>query len=824
MKSVVEVNIGVPLREVAALFADPRNSPKWMLDVARYEPVSGEPGMPGSTYRLVPKTGKLVFLATVVSRDLPRELRLRLETSNIEVAITCTLTALSSTSTRLLSKEVFTFRGVLHSVFSLFASKSIRTAHRRHMEDFKQFAESCQQRVSETGSRPETPLEGTAMLPRERGAAAVPPSVRRFHLRIVGWDVAAGHSATASAGPLTIGVGGTRERGRGDAGGGPNPRGVFKSAGDRMQLGSHPLNDVVLDDRTVSRFHSEVFVDEKGNPWVKDLGSRNGTVVDGVRVKEAALRTGSLLQLGRVSFRFELSDEKNFIAVSEHESFGSLAGESVAARRSFALMESAAASDVTVLLEGETATGKRQAAESIHRLSARKGRPLLVVDCGAISANLLESELFGHEKGAFTGATTRRVGVFQEARGGTVLLDEIGDLPPELQPRLLRVLEARQIRPLGTNTYFPVDVRVIAATSRDLRAEVNTGRFRPDLYYRLAVLQISLPPPRQRPEDIPAAAEKQVAALDVESLVQERKAPEAMAPPMVRPGSSSIEDMPAVLPILPLRNSVFFPGGVLPLAIGRQKTIALLKDAIRDDQIIGVVTQRRAEEEDPGSSDLYLIGTVARIVKLMKMGEDNYSLVVQGLARVRVLELVQQSPYLKARVEAVEDKTAAEDVEVEALGISLKKLAREVIESMPELPAAATEMVESINHPGHLADLIAANIAVPIEQKQAVLETVDLKARMNLVLNVLVRKREILKLSKQIDERVKLEMSKAARTDFLRMQLEAIREKLGESSEAKAATRCCSFCGKMETEVKKLIAGPAAAVCNECIVRFSGNL
>src|SRR5271163_2187409 len=137
-------------------------------------------------------------------------------------------------------------------------------------------------------------------------------------------------------------------------------------------------------------------------------------------------------------------------------------------------------------------------------------------------------------------------------------------------------------------------------------------------------------------------------------------------------GLMSKEEIPQVLPILPLRNSVFFPGGVLPLAVGRQKTIALIKDAVRDDQVIGVVTQRKAEEEDPGASDLHAMGTVARIVKLLKMGEDNYSLVVQGLARFRVTELVQQHPYLKARIEPVEDKTAVDEVEVEALGINLK--------------------------------------------------------------------------------------------------------------------------------------------------------
>ncbi len=258
---------------------------------------------------------------------------------------------------------------------------------------------------------------------------------------------------------------------------------------------------------------------------------------------------------------------------------------------------------------------------------------------------------------------------------------------------------------------------------------------------------------------------------------------QALPTTMTPPGAINKDDIPAVLPILPLRNSVFFPGGVLPLAVGRQKTIALIKDAVRDDQVIGVVTQRKAEEEDPGATDLYNMGTVARIVKLLKMGEDNYSLVVQGLARFRVMELVQESPYLKARIEPVDDKTSPDNVEIEALTINLKKLAREVIEMMPELPAAATELVESITHPGHLADLIAANVDVPIEEKQAVLETVDLKARMKLVLELLNRKREILKLSNKIDSAVKGEMSKTQREYYLRQQLKAIKEELGEMGE-----------------------------------------
>jgi two-component system, NtrC family, response regulator GlrR len=294
---------------------------------------------------------------------------------------------------------------------------------------------------------------------------------------------------------------------------------TFDSTGDKTSIGSHPLNDVLLDERTVSRFHCELLIDEKA-VWVKDLGSRNGTIVDGVTVKEAALRNGSLIQLGRVGLRFELSGETNKLQLSDDPKFGSLVGGSVHARMSFALMERAAASEVTVLLEGETGTGKSQAAESIHRHSSRAEHPFLVVDCGALPPNLLESELFGHEKGAFTGAVNRRVGVFEEARGGTVFLDEIGEVPLELQPKLLRVLEAREIKRLGTNTQTPVDVRIICATNRDLRGEVNAGRFRSDLYFRLAVLKIPHPPLRQRSEDIPLIVDKLLSGLGADARVK----------------------------------------------------------------------------------------------------------------------------------------------------------------------------------------------------------------------------------------------------------------------------------------------------------------
>jgi two-component system response regulator GlrR len=179
----------------------------------------------------------------------------------------------------------------------------------------------------------------------------------------------------------------------------------------------------------------------------------------------------------------------------------------------FALLERAAASDATVLLTGETGTGKEAAAESLHAASPRRDGPFIVIDCGAIPPNLLEAELFGHEKGAFTGATAARIGAFEAASGGTIFLDEIGELSTDLQPKLLRALERREVKRIGANEHITVDVRVIAATHRDLRAEVNAKRFRADLYYRLAVVEVTLPPLRERRDDLPLVVEHLLARV-----------------------------------------------------------------------------------------------------------------------------------------------------------------------------------------------------------------------------------------------------------------------------------------------------------------------
>jgi len=275
----------------------------------------------------------------------------------------------------------------------------------------------------------------------------------------------------------------------------------WESGTDRCSIGQHPSNDLVIQDPTVSRFHCEVQISEKG-ARVRDLDSRNGTIIDGVKVHDGYVRNASSIRMGATSVQFNWCSERNPLPTSERTEFGSLVGSSVSMRTVFALLERAAATDSNVLLEGETGTGKGQMALSIHKNSQRSQAPFLTIDCSSIHGTLLESELFGHERGAFSGAIDKRVGMFESANGGTIFLDEIGEMPPELQPKLLRVLEDRVIRRVGSSREQPVDVRVIAATNRDLRTEVNLGRFRSDLYYRLAVLKVSIPPLRQHPEDI----------------------------------------------------------------------------------------------------------------------------------------------------------------------------------------------------------------------------------------------------------------------------------------------------------------------------------
>jgi len=282
---------------------------------------------------------------------------------------------------------------------------------------------------------------------------------------------------------------------------------TFAIGGKEVTIGSQQDNYCVLNDPTVSRHHA--VIEEAGKGYVlRDLGSTNGTYLNEIRIKEAYLEYGSVIGLGNTRLQFVPLEERVEIPPSEEDYFGDVFGRSLEMRRIFTMLKKISPSDITVTIEGETGTGKELVARGIHFSSQRARGPFVVIDCGSISKNLMESELFGHEKGAFTGATQTHRGAFEVAHGGTIFIDEIGELGLEMQPKLLRVLEQREVRRVGGNEVFKVDVRVIAATNKDLISEVQKGRFREDLFYRISVVRIHLPSLRERGEDIPLLAQQ----------------------------------------------------------------------------------------------------------------------------------------------------------------------------------------------------------------------------------------------------------------------------------------------------------------------------
>jgi transcriptional regulator with GAF, ATPase, and Fis domain len=272
-----------------------------------------------------------------------------------------------------------------------------------------------------------------------------------------------------------------------------------------FRIGKSPDNDLTIADSTVSREHCEIIHDAKGF-LLRDLGSTNGTLLDGAEIKEGYLRPGAVISVGRVELKVRPYEERFDVLPSERESFGELVGRDSAMREVFGLLERLAPTDATLLIGGETGTGKDVLARAAHAASPRAKGPFVVVDCGAVVSSLIESELFGHEKGAFTGASDLRKGAFELAHKGTLFLDEIGELPLSLQPKLLRAIETRRIRRVGGEQELPVDLRIVAASNRNLEVEVARGRFREDLYFRLAVVPMHLPALRERRDDIPLLA------------------------------------------------------------------------------------------------------------------------------------------------------------------------------------------------------------------------------------------------------------------------------------------------------------------------------
>lgn len=304
---------------------------------------------------------------------------------------------------------------------------------------------------------------------------------------------------------------------------------LVSPAGAAVTIGAEPITigrdasaDLCIDDPLVSALHCELRATPKG-VLVRDLESTNGTLVGPLAVAEATIVEACTLRLGNT--RLELSPAKSKsldIPRDEATSFGPLVGGSAVMRRLYQQLEKIARTELSVLVTGETGTGKELAARAIHDHSARAAGPFVVIDCSALAPTLAESTLFGHERGAFTGAVARSEGALRSARGGTVFLDELGELPDDLQPKLLRAIAERTVKPVGGSKYESVDLRVVAATRRDLRKAMNTHAFREDLFFRIAQVRIELPPLRSRVDDIPeivAEACRRIGRPDTEGRV-----------------------------------------------------------------------------------------------------------------------------------------------------------------------------------------------------------------------------------------------------------------------------------------------------------------
>jgi DNA-binding NtrC family response regulator len=284
-----------------------------------------------------------------------------------------------------------------------------------------------------------------------------------------------------------------------------------------IRIGTAADNDFILTDHTVSRYHVEIRMTPNG--WIiRDLGSTNGTYIDSLRITEAYLVLQAKCMLGHTHILIQQQTDEICVSTPDQNRLGVLVGASERMRQLYGLIQAVAPTPATVLITGESGAGKEQVARTLHELSGRSG-PLVVLDASVADPEMIRSDLFGHIKGAFTGASGPREGAFRRAQHGTLFIDEIGELPLDLQPRLLRALENREVIPVGSDQPVRVDVRVIAATHRDLGAMVQQGAFRADLFYRLAVLPIRVPPLREIGEDIPLLVQHLLGKLDLKCRV-----------------------------------------------------------------------------------------------------------------------------------------------------------------------------------------------------------------------------------------------------------------------------------------------------------------
>lgn len=289
-----------------------------------------------------------------------------------------------------------------------------------------------------------------------------------------------------------------------------------------VRIGTAADNDIILTDRAVSRHHAEIHMTSEGL-LLKDLGSTNGSFIGQLRITEAYMNPESECVLGYSRIAIQQRTERRRVSVSRQNNLGELVGHSKRMRELFGLIRAVASTPTTVLINGESGCGKELVAKTLHELSGRRG-PLVVFDASVADPEMVRNDLFGHIKGAFTGASGQRDGAFRRAHGGTLFIDEIGELPLDLQPRLLRALESREVSPVGSDQPVRVDVRVVAATHRNLEAMVQDGQFRADLFYRLSVVPIRVPALREIPEDIPLLVESFVKRLELNVRI----APDAM--------------------------------------------------------------------------------------------------------------------------------------------------------------------------------------------------------------------------------------------------------------------------------------------------------
>lgn len=319
---------------------------------------------------------------------------------------------------------------------------------------------------------------------------------------------------------------------------------------ERITVGRSAVCDLTLTDTSVSGEHFSITAVDRGYV-LRDEGSTNGTFYADLRVKEVWLKPGTIFRAGNTVLKFEPLSDIVTIALSARDRFDEAIGASVPMREIFASLERVAPSDLTVLIQGETGTGKEVISRAIHAHSLRTKKPFVVLDCSAIPKDLIESTLFGHEKGSFTGAVGQHRGVFEQADGGTIFLDEIGELDITLQPKLLRALENREIKRVGGGRPITVDVRVLAATNRDLRKMVTEGGFREDLYFRLSVMQVTLPPLRRRREDIPLLVDHFMQRANARrrelGCTPLEVSPEALAELRDRPWSGNIRELKNVV-------------------------------------------------------------------------------------------------------------------------------------------------------------------------------------------------------------------------------------------------------------------------------------